>query len=94
VADEVVLRFEEACHELAVRLEVHARDRGARREAGALDDDEVEALGQRTLLAPGRSPAEDAAVDEHEPLHQAESTRVTNIVRFGSKKRNGLLQTR
>jgi hypothetical protein len=81
----VVPRLQQAAHERRIRLEVDALDRRTRREARALDDDELEALGQRTLLTPRRRAAEDAAVDEYEALHGPDTTCVTNIVRFGSR---------
>jgi hypothetical protein len=70
MADEVVTRLEEAGHENGVRLEVDALHVGVRCEPWTLHDDELEAIGQRALSRPGASPADDAAVDEDDPLHQ------------------------
>jgi hypothetical protein len=69
--DEVVTGLEHARHEDGVRLEVDAIDGGVGCEAGTLQDDELEATGQRALGGPGASPADDAAVDEDDPLHRA-----------------------
>ena len=62
--------YEEVRDELRIRLEVDAIDRWIGREAGTLDDDELEALGERALRGPRPSRADDASVDEDEPLHR------------------------
>jgi hypothetical protein len=68
--DEVVTRLDQAGHEDRVRLEVDALDVGVGCEPRTLQDDELEAIGQRALSRPGASPADDAAVDEDDSLHQ------------------------
>ena len=94
VPDEVVARLEQARDEHSVVREVHAFDRSIRRKSGPLDDDELEAVAERGLRAPGRRPAEDAAVYEDEALHEHHPNRVTSRVVFGSKNSNRLLQAR
>jgi len=70
VPDEVIPVAQETGHETGVGLEVHALDRRSREEAGTLDRDQLEALGQRTLRRPRRPRAHDAPVDEDETLHR------------------------
>ena len=48
----------------------YAVDRRIRREPWAVEDDELEALGEWELCAPRRLPADDAPVDEDEALHR------------------------
>ena len=48
----------------------YAVDRGIRREPGAAEDDELEALRERELRAPRRTSAADASVDEDDPFHR------------------------
>jgi hypothetical protein len=69
--DEVVTGLEQARHEDGVRIEVDAIHGGVGCEPGTLQDDELEAIGQRALGGPGSSSADDAAVDEDDPLHLA-----------------------
>jgi hypothetical protein len=69
VSDEVIPGLEQRGNERCIRLEVHPVDRRVRREAGSLDHDELEPLGQGLLNRPRRSRAHDAAVNEDEPLH-------------------------
>jgi hypothetical protein len=71
VADEVIPGTEQTRHELRVLLEVDALDRRFRWEAGPVENDDVEPLPERKLPAPGRTAADNASVDEHEPLHSA-----------------------
>ena len=70
---------QEVRDEVGVRLEVDPLDRRVRREPGALDDEELEALGERPLRAPGRTPAEDAPVNEDDALHPSDPTAVHRI---------------
>ena len=65
----MVARLERRRDELRVDLEVHPLDRRTRGKAGAVEDDELESLRERLLVAPRRSAAEDASVDEEEALH-------------------------
>ena len=55
------------------------------REAGALDREQLEALCERTLGRPRRRRPRNAPVDEHEPLHRRDSSRVTNSAVFRSE---------
>jgi hypothetical protein len=68
--DDVVIRLEQARQEDGVRLEVDALDGRVGCEPGTLENDKLEAIGQRALSCPGASPADDAAVDEDDPLHR------------------------
>ena len=83
--DEVVSVPEQRAHEQRVLLEVDALDRWAGGEARALDQQELEALGERTLGRPRRRRPRDAPVDEHETFHHRDSMRVTNSSVFGSE---------
>ena len=70
VPDEVVAGLEQAGDELGVRVEVDPIDGRIGREPRPVEHEQLEALGQR---APARSTspaADDAAVNEHEPLHR------------------------
>ena len=67
----MVTRLEQVGDELGVRREVDPIDGRPGREAGPLDREQVEALRQRLLRRPRRGRADDAAVNEHEPLHRA-----------------------
>lgn len=71
MADEVIPGTEQTRHELRVLLEVDALDRRIRWEAGPVENDDAEPLPERKLPAPGRTAADNASVDEHEPLHSA-----------------------
>jgi len=48
----------------------YAVDRRIRREPWAVEDDELEALGEWELCAPRRFSAADASVDEDDPFHR------------------------
>jgi hypothetical protein len=65
----LIARAERACNEMSVLLEVDTIYRRIRRKAGTVEDQELELPGQWKLPAPGRTPANDASVDKHEPLH-------------------------
>ena len=80
--------------EARVDLEVDALDGRPRREPGTLDHYELEALGERSLGAPGRFRADDAAVYEDEPLHRGILDGVTNWPVSRIKTGNRLLQAR
>jgi len=67
--DEMVAGSNLCAEEIRIQLEIDALDRQARRKAAALDENELEALGQRALRAPGRAGADDAPVNEDEPFH-------------------------
>jgi hypothetical protein len=77
VSDEVVSGLEQLGHERCVPLEVHPLDRRVGREAGPLDRDEFEPLGEGLLNDPRHSRAHHAAVNEDEPLHAAILRQVT-----------------
>jgi hypothetical protein len=71
VPDEVISRLEQLGDEWRVRLEVDACDRRIRREAGAIDDEQLEAVRERALRRPRPTAPDDAPVDEDEALHEA-----------------------
>jgi hypothetical protein len=71
VSDDVIAVTQEVRDEVGVPLEVDPPDRRSGRKPRALDDEKLEALGERLLCAPGRTPAEDAPVDEDDALHGA-----------------------
>jgi hypothetical protein len=70
VSDEVIPAAEEAGHEVCIALEVDTLDGRVRRKAGAVEDDELELLGERSLRRPGRPPGDHASVHQHESLHE------------------------
>jgi len=94
MTDEVVSRLEQVGNESGVRLEVDAIRGRVRREPGPVDDDELEALGQRSLCRPGRATADDAPVHEDDSLHKPPSYLVTKSTGFGLEMRNRVLQAR
>lgn len=69
--DEVIAWAEEACNEAGVIVEIDTFNRRVWRKAGTVEDQELEPLAEWQLTAPGRTSANDAPVDEHEPLHGA-----------------------
>jgi hypothetical protein len=72
------------------RCLARARHRGDWLEPGPLENHELGLAGDpRSLLAPGCPPADDAPVDEDDPLHPA-----TNLVLFRSESGKELLQAR
>ena len=72
-----------------VLLEVDAVDGRVRREAGPLDDDQLEPLPQAGALArPRRAPARDAPVHEHDPLHERYPSDVTKSGGIDGNKRS------
>ena len=66
----MVAGLEQAGDELCVRLEVDPVDGRIGREPGSVENDELEALVQRQLSAPGRLASDDTAVHEYEALHR------------------------
>ena len=66
VAGEMVAPLEPLGDPAAVLLEVDRGDRRPGREAGPVEDNELETLGEGGLRRPGRGAVADAAVDEHE----------------------------
>lgn len=58
-----------AGQQLCVYLEVDPLDRRIRRESWALDEDDLEAIGQRELSAPRRGGPGNTSVNAHEALH-------------------------
>jgi hypothetical protein len=71
MADEVVAGLEAVRDQPRVDLEVDALDGRVGWEAGALKDDELEALRERLLRPPREGAADHAAVHENEPVHPA-----------------------
>jgi hypothetical protein len=69
VSDDVISRPEEICNVVSVLLEIDPLDWRIGRKTGTVEDQELESLTERKLRPPGRTPTDDASVDEHEPLH-------------------------
>ena len=88
VAAEMVATLQQRREPAGVGLEVDALGRRAAREAGPVEDDEVEPLPELALAAPRRRAVRDGAVDEHETGHRSivQSRRFSSIVgRFPSQ---------
>ena len=61
-----------------VDVEVHPFDRRVGSESRPFPDVELEPVVEHPLSVPGRPPAHDAAVHEHDPLHDRHRIGVTN----------------
>ena len=78
------------CDQNGMLVEVDVVDGRIGRESRPLQDLEPEPVAELALTAPGGSSAHDAAVDEHDSRRVVEH--VTNVVVFGSTRRNLLSQ--
>ena len=67
----MIAGLEQFGDERTVGLEVDSVDRRVRRKTWAFDEDELEPIGECALRGPRPSAADDAPVDEHDPLHRA-----------------------
>jgi hypothetical protein len=88
VPDEVVSGLEQSRDELRVRLEVDALDGRIRGKARPLEDHELELAGERSLGHPRRATADDAAVHEHEALHEAIVSMSRSTLFFAFRKQS------
>ncbi len=78
----MIAGLEQVGDEPRVRLEVDASHRRIRREAGTVEHDELEAVGEWPLRRPRRATVHDAPVDEHDPLHRTIVTPCNEVDRI------------